>query len=137
MYISGYSNHTKNKFVSGSVFKVVSLIFKFFFCQKPPAAPPAKPAVTKAAARSRLAAVKAAMKAKQQAAEAEKATQEAANTENQTHQEPQPQAEEEVVQTLETVVFDGGFFKVESPAKSSGESNGFNLTLSPQLLVEQ
>lgn len=88
------------------------------FCQKPPVAPPAKPAVTKAAAKSRLAAVKAAMKAKQQA---EKTAQEAANTENQTSQEPQPRAE---ALTRETVVFDGGFFKVESPAKPAGESNG-------------
>ncbi|XP_017274095.1 disks large-associated protein 5 isoform X2 [Kryptolebias marmoratus] len=82
--------------------------------KKPPVAPPAKPAVTKAAAKSRLAAVKAAMKAKQQAAEAEKAAQAAANAETPTSQEPQPQAE---AQTKETVVFDGGFFKVESPAK--------------------
>ncbi|KAM7371036.1 hypothetical protein PAMP_010536 [Pampus punctatissimus] len=85
--------------------------------KKPAAVPaPSKPTGTKAAAKSRLAAVKAAMKAKQQAAEAEKA---AANTEDDpglSSQEPQPQAE---AQTTGTVVFDGGFFQVESPAKPS------------------
>lgn len=90
----------------------------FPFFKKLPAAPPAKPAGTKAAAKSRLAAVKAAMRAKQQAADAEKAAQEAANTENPASQEPQPQA---AARTLETVVFDGGFFKVESPAKPPGQ----------------
>lgn len=82
-------------------------------CQKPVAAP-AKPTGAKAAAKSRLAAVKAAMKAKQQAAE--KAAEDDANPNN---QEPQPQA---VSQPADSVVFDGGFFQVESPAKSSGQS---------------
>ncbi|XP_044193719.1 disks large-associated protein 5 isoform X2 [Thunnus albacares] len=83
--------------------------------KRPAAAPaPAKPTGTKAAAKSRLAAVKAAMKAKQQAAEAEKAAKAAATPQP---EEPQPQAE---AQKTDTVVFDGGFFQVESPAKPSG-----------------
>ncbi|XP_028286637.1 disks large-associated protein 5 [Parambassis ranga] len=83
---------------------------------KKPSAAPAKTAGTNAAAKSRLAAVKAAMKAKQQAAEAEKAAKDAGTTEEDptlNSQEPQAGA-----QTLDTVVFNGGFFKVESPAKS-------------------
>uniref|UniRef100_A0A3Q1FVU1 Discs, large (Drosophila) homolog-associated protein 5 n=1 Tax=Acanthochromis polyacanthus TaxID=80966 RepID=A0A3Q1FVU1_9TELE len=87
---------------------------------KKPQTAPAKTTGTKAAARSRLAAVKAAMKAKQQAAEAEKAAKDAANTEDNpvlSSEEPQQQAG---AQTLDTVVFDGGFFQVESPAKPSG-----------------
>ncbi|XP_035514005.1 disks large-associated protein 5 isoform X2 [Morone saxatilis] len=87
---------------------------------KKPTAAPAKPTGTKAAAKSRLAAVKAAMKARQQAAEAEKAAQGAGNDEDEPSphsQEPQPQAEP---QPTESVVFDGGFFQVESPAKLSG-----------------
>ncbi|XP_059180364.1 disks large-associated protein 5 isoform X2 [Centropristis striata] len=86
---------------------------------KKPAAP-AKPAGTKAAAKSRLAAVKAAMKAKQQAAQAEKAAKDAGNAEDtpsQDSQEPQPQAEPK---PTDAVVFDGGFFQVESPARPSG-----------------
>ncbi|XP_058872068.1 disks large-associated protein 5-like isoform X2 [Acipenser ruthenus] len=68
------------------------------------AAPPSKagkaegPSVT--AARSRLAAVKAAMKARKQEAELQRKV-----------------AEEEPKQTMPVVVFDAGFFKVESPAK--------------------
>ncbi|XP_008300146.1 disks large-associated protein 5 [Stegastes partitus] len=87
---------------------------------KKPQAAPAKATGTNAAAKSRLAAVKAAMKAKQQAAEAEKAAKDAANAEDNpvlSSQEPQTQA---MAQTLDTVVFDGGFFQVESPAKASG-----------------
>ncbi|XP_051273704.1 disks large-associated protein 5 isoform X2 [Dicentrarchus labrax] len=87
---------------------------------KKPTAAPAKPTGTKAAAKSRLAAVKAAMKARQQAAEAEKAAQDAGNDEDESSQhsqEPQPQAQP---QPTESVVFDGGFFQVESPAKLSG-----------------
>ncbi|XP_051795167.1 LOW QUALITY PROTEIN: disks large-associated protein 5 [Acanthochromis polyacanthus] len=87
---------------------------------KKPQTAPAKTTGTKAAARSRLAAVKAAMKAKQQAAEAEKAAKDAAHTEDNpvlSSEEPQHQAG---AQTLDTVVFDGGFFQVESPAKPSG-----------------
>ncbi|XP_041818861.1 disks large-associated protein 5 [Chelmon rostratus] len=68
---------------------------------KKPSAAAAKPTGTKAAAKSRLAAAKAAMKAKQQAAAAE----------------TQPQAEP---QPADSVVFDGGFFQVESPAKPTG-----------------
>ncbi|KAM6896888.1 disks large-associated protein 5 [Xenentodon cancila] len=82
---------------------------------KKPSAAPAKVTGTKAAAKSRLAAVKAAMKAKQQAADAEKAAKDASNTDdNLSSQELQLQAGAPV---LETTVFDGGFFKVESPAK--------------------
>ncbi|XP_015248596.1 PREDICTED: disks large-associated protein 5 isoform X1 [Cyprinodon variegatus] len=66
---------------------------------------PTKPTGNKTAARSRLAAVKAAMKARQEAAEAEKTSKDA--------DVPQPQVEGQ------TVVFDGGFFQVESPAKPS------------------
>ncbi|XP_054860832.1 disks large-associated protein 5 isoform X2 [Amphiprion ocellaris] len=87
--------------------------------KKPQTAPP-KTTGTKAAAKSRLAAVKAAMKAKQQAAEAEKAAKDAANTEDNpilSSEEPQHQAG---AQRLDTVVFDGGFFQVESPVKPSG-----------------
>ncbi|XP_039472064.1 disks large-associated protein 5 isoform X1 [Oreochromis aureus] len=85
--------------------------------KKQPAAP-AKPAGTNAAAKARLAAAKAAMKAKKQAAEAEKAAG-AANTEDGlvlSSQNPHPQAG---AQKQDTVVFDGGFFQVESPAKQS------------------
>ncbi|XP_054455116.1 disks large-associated protein 5 isoform X2 [Anoplopoma fimbria] len=84
---------------------------------KKPSAAPAKPTGTKGAAKSRLAAVKAAMKAKQQAAEAEKAAKDA-GSDGDSHslnsEEPQPQAEPHP-----TVVFDGGFFQVESPARPS------------------
>lgn len=81
---------------------------------------PAKPTGTKAAAKSRLAAVKAAMKAKQQAAEAEKAAKDAGNAEEACSNSQEPQLQEKA-QAPNTVVFDGGFFKVESPAKPSGE----------------
>uniref|UniRef100_A0A3P9IHK1 Discs, large (Drosophila) homolog-associated protein 5 n=1 Tax=Oryzias latipes TaxID=8090 RepID=A0A3P9IHK1_ORYLA len=82
---------------------------------KKPCAAPAKATGTNAAAKSRLAAVKAAMKAKQQAAEAEKASQDSTSGDLPS-QKPGPQAE---ALKLDAVVFDGGFFKVESPAKSS------------------
>ncbi|GLD57586.1 disks large-associated protein 5 [Lates japonicus] len=85
---------------------------------KKPSAAPTKPTGTKAAAKSRLAAVKAAMKARQQAAEAEKAAKDAGKSEDDpslNSQEAQAQA-----QMPDTVVFDGGFFQVESPAKTSG-----------------
>ncbi|XP_069547472.1 disks large-associated protein 5 [Brachyistius frenatus] len=87
---------------------------------KKPSAAAAKPTGTKAAAKSRLAAVKAAMKARQQAAEAEKEAKDADNTEGDpalSSQEPQPQAGAGMA---DKVVFDGGFFQVESPAKPSG-----------------
>lgn len=89
--------------------------FFFFFPQKPSAAP-SKPAGTKAAAKSRLAAAKAAMKAKQQAAEAEKAAKDAGNNDDNLMLKLQ-----EGAKAAETVVFDGGFFQVESPAKPPGE----------------
>uniref|UniRef100_A0A3Q2UMG7 Discs, large (Drosophila) homolog-associated protein 5 n=1 Tax=Fundulus heteroclitus TaxID=8078 RepID=A0A3Q2UMG7_FUNHE len=79
---------------------------------KKTSAAPAKPTGNKAAAKSRLAAVKAAMRAQQQAAEAKKAGKDEANTDD-AGSSQQPQAEGQ------TVVFDGGFFQVESPAKPS------------------
>ncbi|XP_076007980.1 disks large-associated protein 5 [Genypterus blacodes] len=88
--------------------------------KKAPAAA-VKPAGTNAAAKSRLAAAKAAMKAKQQAEKASKAAGDAEDEASQSAQEPQgqpeaqPEAESEAV-----VVFDGGFFQVESPAKPTG-----------------
>ncbi|XP_062298008.1 disks large-associated protein 5 [Scomber scombrus] len=86
---------------------------------KKPAPAPAKPTGTKAAAKSRLAAIKAAMKAKQQAAEAEKAAQAAAaaGDPDPSPQEPQPQAQP---LKTDTVLFDGGFFQVESPSRPAG-----------------
>lgn len=75
--------------------------------QKPSAAP-VKPTGSKAAAKSRLAAVKAAMKARQQAAE----------TIDSNSEEPQTQT---ASQPAESVVFDGGFFQVASPARPAGE----------------
>ncbi|XP_010788661.1 disks large-associated protein 5-like, partial [Notothenia coriiceps] len=96
---------------------------------KKPSAAPAKPAGTKAAgAKSRLAAVKAAMKAKQQADEAEKAAKDSGNLDS---QEPQPEAEP---QPAAQVVFDGGFFRVESPARPSGGSvrRSSRLSAAPQ-----
>lgn len=102
---------------------------------KKPSAAPAKPAGTKAAgAKSRLAAVKAAMKAKQQAAEAEKAAKDAGNDEETPSldsQEPKPEAEP---QPAAQVVFDGGFFHVESPARPSGGSvrGSSRLSAAPQ-----
>lgn len=86
--------------------------------QKPVAAP-SKPTGARSAARSRLAAAKAAMKAKQQAAE--KAAKEDGDDDDDDScsntQEPQPQ---EVPQPADSVVFDGGFFQVESPLKPPG-----------------
>ncbi|XP_056153552.1 disks large-associated protein 5 [Lampris incognitus] len=72
--------------------------------KKQPSCGAAKPAGTNAAAKSRLAAFKASMKARQQAAELQKAAEE--NT----------QSDREI----DTVVFHGGFFQVESPAKPAG-----------------
>ncbi|KAK5880968.1 hypothetical protein CesoFtcFv8_021822 [Champsocephalus esox] len=102
---------------------------------KKPSAAAAKPAGTKAAgAKSRLAAVKAAMKAKQQAAEAEKAAKDAGNDEEKPSldsQGPKPEAEP---QPAAQVVFDGGFFQVESPARPSGGSvrGSSRLSAAPQ-----
>uniref|UniRef100_A0A672GHQ8 Discs, large (Drosophila) homolog-associated protein 5 n=1 Tax=Salarias fasciatus TaxID=181472 RepID=A0A672GHQ8_SALFA len=80
---------------------------------KKPSAAPAKPAAGRAAAaKSRLAAVKAAMKARQQAAEAEPA--------GKTEDEPEP-SPEEARPGPEVPAQDGGFFKLESPAKPPGE----------------
>ncbi|KAM9426714.1 disks large-associated protein 5 isoform 3-T3 [Pholidichthys leucotaenia] len=79
-----------------------------------------KPAGTKAAAKSRLAAVKAAMKAKRQAAEAEKAITDGGNSEDNPTLSAQEVQHKPGAQTWDKVVFDGGFFKVESPAKPPG-----------------
>ncbi|XP_068439642.1 disks large-associated protein 5 isoform X2 [Clinocottus analis] len=82
---------------------------------KKPSAAPAKPTGTKVSAKSRLAAVKAAMKAKQQAAEATKVAKDAgddADNPGLNSGEPQSQATPKP-----PVVFDGGFFQVESPAR--------------------
>ncbi|XP_023285101.1 disks large-associated protein 5 isoform X1 [Seriola lalandi dorsalis] len=87
---------------------------------KKPSAAPAKPTGNKAAAKSRLAAVKAAMKARQQAAEAEKATEDAGKSEDDPSLNSQGPPPQEEAQMPDTVVFDGGFFQVESPAKPPG-----------------
>lgn len=88
---------------------------------KKPAAAPAKPTATKVEAKSRLAAAKAALKARQQAAESEKAAQAAGTTENisQSCQDAAAQAPLEA-QMPDIVVFNGGFFRVESPSKLPG-----------------
>lgn len=83
--------------------------------QKPSAAP-VKPTGSKAAAKSRLAAVKAAMKAKQQGAE------------NIDSNAKEPQTES---QPTESVVFDGGFFQVESPARPTGKRKLFQCAVFP------
>lgn len=81
--------------------------------QKPSAAP-VKPTGSKAAAQSRLAAVKAAMKAKQQAAQNDHSSAGEAQTQS---------------QPAESVVFDGGFFQVQSPARPPGEGKLFPCVL--------
>ncbi|XP_062234899.1 disks large-associated protein 5 isoform X1 [Platichthys flesus] len=102
---------------------------------KKPSAAPAKPTGTKVAAKSRLAAVKAAMKARQQAAEEEKAAKDAGQCEEEpslTSEEPKPRAEPQVPATM---VFDGGFFQVESPAKTPGslrKSSRLSAAVRPQ-----
>ncbi|XP_029311676.1 disks large-associated protein 5 isoform X2 [Cottoperca gobio] len=104
---------------------------------KKPSAAPAKPAGTKAgAAKSRLAAVKAAMKAKQQAAEAVTAAKDAGTAEDNpstSAQEPEPEAER---RPTEQVVFDGGFFQVESPARPSEGSVRRSSRLSAAVLPQ-
>ncbi|KAM6951063.1 disks large-associated protein 5 [Aplochiton taeniatus] len=99
--------------------------------KKPPPAAVSKPSGTNAAAKSRLAAIKAAMKAKQEAAEAEKRSAQAAGDGAGEDTQPEPQAEgggqpepqaegEAPAPRPENVVFQGGFFQVESPAKLPG-----------------
>ncbi|XP_056433727.1 disks large-associated protein 5 [Gadus chalcogrammus] len=97
--------------------------------KKPPTAAPSapKPAAAIAAGRSRLAAAKAAMKAamlaKKQAAEAASATQSAGNAdevEEALPREAKPPAAEPL--GPDTVLFHGGFFQVESPAKLPGST---------------
>ncbi|KAL2078189.1 hypothetical protein ACEWY4_025874 [Coilia grayii] len=83
-----------------------------------------------AAAKSRLAAIKAAMKARQQQAEAEKAAQAAAAaaaaaataSAQDSTPAPAPAAHtpSKSPQPTDTIVFHGGFFQVESPAKAAG-----------------
>ncbi|CAL8302124.1 unnamed protein product [Lota lota] len=97
--------------------------------KKPPTAAPSapKPAGASAASRSRLAAAKAAakaaMKAKKQAAEAANGSQSAGNAEEDDvslPREAKPQTTEPP--GPETVLFHGGFFQVESPAKLPGST---------------
>ncbi|XP_061079134.1 disks large-associated protein 5-like isoform X2 [Conger conger] len=76
--------------------------------KKPPLAAAGGAAVSSAAARSRLAAVKAAMKAKREA-EAQS-----------TAETPAGAGEGQPAADAQTVVFHGGFFQVESPAKVLG-----------------
>ncbi|KAM9411321.1 disks large-associated protein 5 isoform 2-T2 [Salvelinus alpinus] len=89
--------------------------------KKPASAPVAKP-VGGAAAKSRLAAIKAAIKVKRQAAEAEKAVQAAGP--GSAVDDPAPAPQDPQAETLApespVVVFQGGFFQVESPAKLTG-----------------
>uniref|UniRef100_A0A3Q2Y2Y8 Discs, large (Drosophila) homolog-associated protein 5 n=1 Tax=Hippocampus comes TaxID=109280 RepID=A0A3Q2Y2Y8_HIPCM len=80
---------------------------------KKPAPAPAKPTGSNAGARSGLAAVKAAMRAQKKAAEAAKAAGDA------TDGEPRPSSRG-APRRSDVVVFDGGFFCVESPAKTPG-----------------
>ncbi|CAL8283725.1 unnamed protein product [Merluccius merluccius] len=95
--------------------------------KKPPvtAAAAPKPGGASTAAKARVAAAKAAakaaMKAKKEAAEAEKASKAAGNTEEDVSL-PQEgaTAQNSEAQGPETVVFHGGFFRVESPAKLPG-----------------
>ncbi|CDQ72558.1 unnamed protein product [Oncorhynchus mykiss] len=89
--------------------------------KKPASAPVAKP-VGGAAAKSRLAAIKAAIKVKQQAAEAEKAVQAAGPGSAVDDPAPAPQDPQAEILAPESpvVVFQGGFFQVESPAKLTG-----------------
>ncbi|XP_035469847.2 disks large-associated protein 5 [Scophthalmus maximus] len=100
---------------------------------KKPSTVTAKPTGTKAASKSRLAAVKAAMKARQQAAEAEKAATDAGKSEEDKDgpncHDPQPQAESQIP---DTVVFDGGFFQVESPAKQASVRRSSRLSAAVQ-----
>ncbi|XP_068161848.1 disks large-associated protein 5 [Antennarius striatus] len=84
---------------------------------KKPSATTVNPSGSKAAAKSRLAAVKAAMKAKQQAAE--KTAKDAENDDGTCNNSQEPESAAEPQQT-DALVFDGGFFKVESPAKPTG-----------------
>ncbi|XP_064808835.1 disks large-associated protein 5 [Oncorhynchus masou masou] len=89
--------------------------------KKTASAPVAKP-VGGAAAKSRLAAIKAAIKVKQQAAEAEKAVQATGPGSAVDDPAPAPQGPQAEILAPESpvVVFQGGFFQVESPAKLTG-----------------
>ncbi|XP_067100227.1 disks large-associated protein 5 [Osmerus mordax] len=88
---------------------------------KPPPSAPSKPNAgpgANVAAKSRLAAIKAAMKARQQAAEAAKADQAEPTASAEEHPALEPPHRQD--QAPETLVFNGGFFQVESPAKLTG-----------------
>ncbi|XP_077406568.1 disks large-associated protein 5 isoform X2 [Vanacampus margaritifer] len=83
---------------------------------KKPAAAPAKPPAFKTG-KSGLAALKAAMRAQKKAAEAAKAAALAAGDATDDKPRPSPQRAQ---RRSDSVVFDGGFFRVESPAKTPG-----------------
>lgn len=67
------------------------------------------------------------MKAKQQAAEAEKAAKDAGAAVEDAG--PSSEESESRAEPPATVVFDGGFFEVESPAKPPGERTPEGLTV--------
>lgn len=92
----------------------VILISCTFILQKPPVVGGKVGTGVSAAAKSRLAAVKAAMRAKQ--AE-QKATETSDNIQDDSSSVPAAPA---ITLPAQTVVFNGGFFQVESPVKPSG-----------------
>lgn len=93
----------------------VILISCAFVLQKPPVVGGKAGTGASAAAKSRLAAVKAAMRAKQ--AE-QKATETSDNIQDDSNSVPTTPAS---TLPAQTVVFNGGFFQVESPIKPSGK----------------
>lgn len=93
-------------------------VYVLVFLQKPPVAggKPVAGGGASAAAKSRLAAVKAAMKAKhadRKAPETSDNNQDASSSAPASSANPLP---------VQTVVFHGGFFQVESPVKPSGKN---------------
>lgn len=108
--------------------------------KKPPAEGAAAPtagrmgAASSAAAKSRLAAIKAAMRARQQQAEAQKAGQAEATQQHTASSLATPTSEglSETQHGVETVVFQGGFFQVESPRRPAGSvRSSFRLCATP------
>ncbi|XP_062382544.1 disks large-associated protein 5 isoform X4 [Sardina pilchardus] len=99
--------------------------------KKPPtagaASRPATGAAGNTAAKGRLAAIKAAMKAKQQQAEAEKAAQAAASVPDSTPAAGTPSK----LKPADIVVFNGGFFQVESPLKTAGTPRPSRVSATP------
>ncbi len=91
------------------------LISCTFIVQKPPVVGGKAGTGASAAAKSRLAAVKAVMRAKQ--AE-QKATETSDNIQDDSSSVPAAPA---ITLPAQTVVFNGGFFQVESPVKPSGK----------------